>query len=157
MPHYNITPYKFPYNFLILIKGHLISKANCQAVNSSKKQTNEFVFTTMYLFSFVYGKKLKTSKRHFEINWPLKTTQPTWHYYSPSKFFSFLRISYQFTMFWHCRVMLLHLSTKNVILFFLIFFLIMYEPMIGCRIFHLRSTLFSHNTIYTVHRVLKTN
>ena len=28
-------------------KGHLISKANCQAVNSSKKRTNEFVFTTM--------------------------------------------------------------------------------------------------------------
>ena len=30
-----------------LTKGQLISKANCQAVNSSKKQTNEFVFTTM--------------------------------------------------------------------------------------------------------------
>ena len=28
-------------------KGQLISKANCQAVNSSKKQTNEFVFTTV--------------------------------------------------------------------------------------------------------------
>ena len=28
-------------------KGQLISKANCQAVNSSKKRTNEFVFTTM--------------------------------------------------------------------------------------------------------------
>ena len=27
--------------------GQLISKSNCQAVNSSKKQTNEFVFTTM--------------------------------------------------------------------------------------------------------------
>ena len=54
----------------------------------------------------------------------LETTQPTWHYYSPSKFFSFLRISYQFTMFWHCRVMLLHLSTKNVILFFWYFFLL---------------------------------
>ena len=26
-------------------KGQLISKANCQAVNSSKKRTNEFVFT----------------------------------------------------------------------------------------------------------------
>ena len=29
------------------VKGQLISKANCQAVNSSKKGTNEFVFTTM--------------------------------------------------------------------------------------------------------------
>ena len=28
-------------------KGQLISKANCQAANSSKKGTNEFVFTTM--------------------------------------------------------------------------------------------------------------
>ena len=30
-----------------LDKGQLISKANCQAVNSSKKRTNGFVFTTM--------------------------------------------------------------------------------------------------------------
>ena len=29
-----------------LTKGQLISKANCQAVNSSKKRTNEFVYTT---------------------------------------------------------------------------------------------------------------
>ena len=29
-------------------KGQLISKANCQAMNSSKKRTNEFVFTTYY-------------------------------------------------------------------------------------------------------------
>ena len=33
--------------FYSAYKGQLISKANCQAVNSSKKQTNEFVFTTM--------------------------------------------------------------------------------------------------------------
>ena len=30
-------------------KGQLISKANCQAMNSSKKRTNEFIFTTMRL------------------------------------------------------------------------------------------------------------
>ena len=30
----------------MLLKGQLISKGNCQAVNSSKKQMNEFVFTT---------------------------------------------------------------------------------------------------------------
>ena len=29
------------------VKGQLILKANCQAVNSSKKRTNEFIFTTM--------------------------------------------------------------------------------------------------------------
>ena len=28
-------------------KGQLISKANCQAKDSPKKQTNEFVFTTV--------------------------------------------------------------------------------------------------------------
>ena len=28
-------------------KGHLISKANCQAIVSPKKRTNEFVFTSM--------------------------------------------------------------------------------------------------------------
>ena len=28
-------------------KGQLISKANCQAEDSPKKRTNEFVFTTM--------------------------------------------------------------------------------------------------------------
>ena len=31
----------------IASKGQLISKANCQAVNSSKKLMNELVFTTM--------------------------------------------------------------------------------------------------------------
>ena len=34
------------YNRL-MVKGQLILKANCQAVNSSKKRMNEFVFTTM--------------------------------------------------------------------------------------------------------------
>ena len=44
-------------------------------MNSSKKRTNKFDFTTMIpqvdLFSFVFWEKLKTPKRHFEINWPL--------------------------------------------------------------------------------------
>ena len=31
----------------MVTKGQLISKTNCQGVNSSKKQTNEFVFTGM--------------------------------------------------------------------------------------------------------------
>ena len=30
-----------------LAKGQLISKANCQAEDSSKKRTNEFVFTSV--------------------------------------------------------------------------------------------------------------
>ena len=40
-----------------------------------KKRTNEFYFTTMKpqvnLFSFILWRKLKTPKRHSEINWPL--------------------------------------------------------------------------------------
>ena len=32
---------------MLTFKSQLISKANCQAVNSSKKRTNGFVFTTM--------------------------------------------------------------------------------------------------------------
>ena len=31
----------------VTFKGQLISKANCQAEDSSKKGTNEFIFTSM--------------------------------------------------------------------------------------------------------------
>ena len=55
-------------------KGQLISKANCQANNSSKKM-NEWIHFDYYvyirLFLFVFWKKLKSTKSHFEINWPL--------------------------------------------------------------------------------------
>ena len=54
-----------------LDKGQLISKANCKAVNSSKKRTNEFVFTTMRRVFVLFRKKLKTPKGHFEIIGPL--------------------------------------------------------------------------------------
>ena len=48
-------------------KGQLISKANCQTVNSSKNRTNEFVFTTMQRIFVRFLEELKTPKRHFEI------------------------------------------------------------------------------------------
>ena len=35
----------FINTLFISYKGQLIPKANCQAVNPSKKRTNEFVFT----------------------------------------------------------------------------------------------------------------
>ena len=53
----NFTPLlNFPWLWDCLLwisctKGQLISKANCQAVNSSKKRTNEFIFT-MYATCF---------------------------------------------------------------------------------------------------------
>ena len=37
----------FFLTYLSYGKGQLISKENCQAVNSSKKQTNKVIFTTM--------------------------------------------------------------------------------------------------------------
>ena len=56
-------------------KGQKISKAIFDVLNSPKKWTKKFDFTTTIpqidLFSFVIWKKLKTPKRHFEINWPL--------------------------------------------------------------------------------------
>ena len=61
--------------YYILNKGQNKSKWFFQAYFSSKKRTNEFYFTTMKpqadLFSFVYWRKLKTPKRHIEINCPL--------------------------------------------------------------------------------------
>ena len=44
-------------------KGQLISKANCQVMNSSKKRTNEFVFTTMRSDRFL--KKIEDTKNAF--------------------------------------------------------------------------------------------
>ena len=41
-------------------KGQLISKANCQGKDSSKKRTNEFVFTSM-------RRESSARKKRFEI------------------------------------------------------------------------------------------
>ena len=53
-------------------KGQLISKGLFVVLNSPKKRTKKFDFTTMIpqfvLFPFVFWEKLKTPKRHFEIN-----------------------------------------------------------------------------------------
>ena len=39
--------YDLDYIFAFISKGQLISKTNCQAEDSPKKRTNEFVFTTV--------------------------------------------------------------------------------------------------------------
>ena len=45
------------------IKGQLISKVNCQAVNSSKKRTNQFVFTSMRrVFVSFFGRNWSQQK-----------------------------------------------------------------------------------------------
>ena len=48
--------------YLLSFKGQLISKANCQAVNSSIKRMNEFVFTTMQR-AFVEDTKKKNGSK----------------------------------------------------------------------------------------------
>ena len=52
-------------------KGQIISKGFLMSSISSKKRTKAFDFTTMIpqvdLFSFVFWRKPKTPKNHFEI------------------------------------------------------------------------------------------
>ena len=66
-------------------KGQIISKCFLVSSISSKKRTKEFDFTTMIpqvdLFSFVFWRKSKTPKNHFEIIWPL----PVPYHHSNSK------------------------------------------------------------------------
>ena len=49
------------------LKGQLISKANCQAVNPSKKGTNKYVFTSMRRVFVRFLEKIEGSKKLFEI------------------------------------------------------------------------------------------
>ena len=51
----------------IITKGQLISKANCQAEDSSKKRTNEFVFTIMRLVFLCFLEESLARKKRFEI------------------------------------------------------------------------------------------
>ena len=50
-----------------LTKGQLISKANCQAEDSSKKQTNEFVFTSMRRVFVHFLEESSARKKRLEI------------------------------------------------------------------------------------------
>ena len=61
-------------NFQIfeMTKGQLISKANCQAEDSSKKQTNEFVFTSMWRVFVRFLEESSARKKRFEIFRPLE-------------------------------------------------------------------------------------
>ena len=56
---------------LKIVKGQLISKANCQAEDSSKKRTNEFVFTSMRRVFVRFLEESSARKKRFEIIWPL--------------------------------------------------------------------------------------
>ena len=72
----SVRKYLFPIEFYIeslwqlfelqqIHKGQLISKANYQALNSSKKRTNEFVFTTMRRVFVRFLEEIEDSKKAF--------------------------------------------------------------------------------------------
>ena len=54
-----------PHKFEPPTKGQLISKDNCQAMNSSKKQTNEFIFTTMRRIFVRFLEEIEDIKKTF--------------------------------------------------------------------------------------------
>ena len=68
----NITVNFKRSKFVQVSKGQLISKGLFGILNSPTNRTKKFDCTTMIpqvdLFSFVFWEKLKTPKRHFEIN-----------------------------------------------------------------------------------------
>ena len=47
------------------VKGQLISKANCQAEDSSKKRTNEFVFTSIRRVFVRFSEESTARKKTF--------------------------------------------------------------------------------------------
>ena len=53
---------------LLILKGQLISKANCQAKDSSKKRMNEFIFNSMRrVFVRFLEESSARKKKRFEI------------------------------------------------------------------------------------------
>ena len=85
----------------------MISKRFLMSSISSKKRTKEFNFTTMIpqvdLFSFVFWRKLKTPKNHFEIIWPLVTPKELrdrfWNFMAFSEYLNFTGLwYYKFSM-----------------------------------------------------------
>ena len=49
-------------------KDQVISKANCEAVNSSKKPTNEFFFTSMRPIFVCFFGEIEDTKKAFRRN-----------------------------------------------------------------------------------------
>ena len=52
--------------FALVSKGQLISKANCQSEDSSKKRTNELIFTTMWRVFVRFLEEIEDSKKAFQ-------------------------------------------------------------------------------------------
>jgi hypothetical protein len=66
------------WNFWIGTKGQSILKANCQAVNSSKKRTNGLVFSTMQRFFVRFLEEIEDSKKAFRNHLTFSTNTKNW-------------------------------------------------------------------------------
>ena len=53
-------------NLSLLKVSYIILKANCQALNSSKKRTNEFVFTTMRCVLVPFLEEIEDTRKTFQ-------------------------------------------------------------------------------------------
>ena len=113
------------------LKGQKKSKWFLQANISSKKRTTEFYFTTMKphvdLFSFDFWRKLKSPKRHFEIDWPLFVSYFEWLFWrflvcgstaQPQKPIIFVIVvvllSWRLVVMWSCHC--LHFNSKSLLI-----------------------------------------
>ena len=61
------TNLKYPHlpPLIIAFKGQLISKANCQAMNSSKNRRNEFIFTSMLCVFVSFLEEIEDAEKVF--------------------------------------------------------------------------------------------
>ena len=70
-----IKMFDIKYFCIFVSKGKLILKASCQAEDSSKNRTNEFVFTGMRHVFVRFFEESSARKKRFEIIWPLSCSQ----------------------------------------------------------------------------------
>ena len=87
--------------YLKVSKGQLISKANCQAEDSSKKRTNKFVFTSMRrVFIRFFGRILGQKKTFRDYQTLIATVNICyiWIFYV-----NFPLVRYQIYFWLHCE------------------------------------------------------
>ena len=84
-----------------VLKGQLISKANCQAEDSLKKRTNEFVFTSMRIVFVRFWKNPRPEKKkRFEIIWPLVREKKIIDHFAVIKYWPGLILLIKILGFW---------------------------------------------------------
>ena len=58
----------FIFEKQLVYKGQMIWKANCRAANSSKKRTNEFIFTSMWHVFIRFLEEIEDTSKSFQNN-----------------------------------------------------------------------------------------